>query len=228
MVIEYDKNDIVGELETGGFGEAARTGLNEHVIPIFKTENVEGKVPRPIVSAVAPCQLLRDDEEGAGIGRDIGHFHANQRHLIATTEIDDGIAINVGDMRQHVGRGMDARAVDVVGDPQQVFAGMEVENDILAAAAIEDEEVVARTSRQGVVAGTAREDVVAATAGQRVVACLAEQLVVARPTEEDVIADTAGELVVAGTAIEMVIASVAIEDIITGTTTQCVVAVTTT
>src|SRR5690349_24144832 len=76
-----------------------------------------------------------------------------ERHRVAVAQVDARVAVDIaGDVGQQVLRFENGQAVDVLGDLEHVLAGLEIYYQVVAAAAGEDEGVVAGATGQYVVA----------------------------------------------------------------------------
>ena len=141
-------------------------------------------------------------------------------------------------MRDYVVGHLDVRSVDSLAKDDLVHAGLEIQDRVVPAVAVEHERVAVLATRQDVVSGAADHHVVPALGEQTVMAVISvqpiiadaaehdvrpgarEQHVVARITGQQVLAVGAGDHIVAIAAEEQVVARIRCDDVIAATREQ--------
>jgi len=110
---------------------------------------------------------------------------------VAIAKIDNDIATNLRDTIGKIVCGRDSKTIDTLLNLQNIFAGIEVENDVVSAATIEQECIAAISADKDVVTGTAIEDVVAVTTLQDIVSVAAKEKVCAIAALKNIVSSTA-------------------------------------
>src|SRR5690606_34321795 len=104
---------------------------------------------------------LVNSEVLVGMGLYVVCIGVHEGNGIAVAEIDNDIATNLRDTIGKIVCGRDIKAIDALLNLQNVFTGIEVENDVVSAATIEQECIAAISADKDIVTGTTIEDVVA-------------------------------------------------------------------
>ncbi len=133
---------------------------------------------------------------------------------IAIAEIDNDIATNLRDTVGKIVCGSDIKTIDTLLDLQNVFAGIEVENDVVSAATIEQECIAAISADKDIVTGTAIEDVVAVATLQDIVSVAAKEKVCAIAALENIVSSTAKQHIIPIAAAQDVVSCITEQNVI--------------
>ena len=155
------------------------------------------------------CGLLGNQEEPAGIGLHVIGRDTDQSDSVAMAQVEHRIPAVIGDAIGELACRRDPRAVDVLSYADEI-AVFQVHDDIVAAAAIEQEKVIPLAARQLVVASAAGKRIRAGASEQLVVARLAEQLVGTGTAHQFIVAGARRQQIVPVAARELVVARAAI------------------
>jgi hypothetical protein len=133
---------------------------------------------------------------------------------VAIAEVDNDIATDLRDTVGKIVCGRDIKTIDTLLNLQNVFAGIEVENDVVSAATIEQECIAAISADENVVSSTAIKDVVAIPTVENVIMRAAIEQVGAVAALENVISIAAIQHVAAIAAAQDVISFIAEENVV--------------
>ena len=112
-----------------------------------------------------------------GMGRYVVCTGIHEGNGVAVAEVDNNIPTNLRDTICKIIRRIDIKAVNALLDLEDVFTWVEIKDDVVSAAAIEQEDVTTGTADKDVIAGAAIEDVVAVSTLQDIVPIAAKEKV---------------------------------------------------
>jgi hypothetical protein len=149
-----------------------------------------------------------------GMGLYIVCIGVHEGNGVAIAEVDNDIATNLRDTVGKIVCGRDIKTIDTLLNLQNVFAGIEVENDVVSAATIEQECIAAISADENVVSGSAIKDVVAVPTVENVIMCAAIEQVGAVAALENVISIAAIQHVAAIAAAQDVVSFITEENVV--------------